>query len=553
MRATIRRLSKRQVAGIAVSIMGPAMLTPPTLHAAALQPSVDQPVRPNIVFILADDLDYSLVKTMPNVRRLERHGVTFHNSFVVDSLCCPSRAATFTGMYPHNTGVRTNTSSANDPHPSGGYPAFRPIENRSFSVTLHNAGYRTAFMGKFMNEYPVVDGSPVPPGWDKWNPVSSGGYQGWHYAMGRAGQGADGQPVVKTMRHDGLRDRDYVQTVLRRRAAAFISAAQRRVQPYFLEVAPYAPHARIRRGAHLRDPKYPPALKDRPSRRDADGNCGGNSQTDCLALAAPKLRGFNQTTRDNRAFYADGHHRLGWLPARPIGAFETRALTRNYRDRARMAQSVDRMVGEVMAATRNEPTYIVFTSDNGYRLGQFRLSRGKGTAYTPDIKVPLVIGGSALPARAAGRVRDQVVENIDLAPTFEAVAGVASPDYRDGVSLLPLMNGATAAPLWRQFAFIEHRRPPPSAGDPDHEKSTGRIPTYWAVRSRGALFVQERLLTPQGNWRNLYEYYTGLSRRGAYENTNVYRPGNPRMEEMRRALADYRTCSGATCRTVSVR
>jgi arylsulfatase A-like enzyme len=489
---------------------------------------------------------------MPNVRRLARQGVTFRNSFVVDSLCCPSRAATFTGMYPHNTGVRTNTSNGNDSNPSGGYPAFKPIEGRSFSVTLHNAGYRTAFMGKFLNEYSVAGGSAVPPGWDRWNPVSSGGYQGWHYAIGRTGQGADGQPVLRTMRHDGLRDHDYVQTVLRRRAAAFISAAQRRAQPYFLEVAPYATHARIRRGAHPRDPKYPPALKDRPSRRDVDGNCGGNSRSDCLALAAPHLLGFNAPTRDNRAFYADGHHRLGWLPARPIGAFETRALTRNYRDRARMAQSVDRMVGEVMAATRGEPTYIVFTSDNGYRLGQFRLSRGKGTAYTPDIKVPLVIGGSALAAKAAGGVRGEIVENIDLAPTFEAVAGVASPDYRDGVSLVPLLNAA-AAPPWRRFAFIEHRRPPRSTGDPDHEKSTGRIPTYWAVRSRHALFVQERLMTPQRNWRTLYEYYTGLGRRGAYEKVNVYRPGDARMEDMRQALADYRTCSGATCRSLTIR
>src|SRR5271157_866728 len=120
--------------------------------------------KPNIVFILTDDLSTNLVQYMPNVLAMQKDGTTFANYFVTDSLCCPSRASIFTGKFPHNTGVFTNT------RPLGGYDVFvaRNNEPFTFAVSLQRAGYKTAMMGKYLNGYfPVKHGVPV--GWNEWD------------------------------------------------------------------------------------------------------------------------------------------------------------------------------------------------------------------------------------------------------------------------------------------------------------------------------------------------------------------------------------------------
>ena len=105
--------------------------------------------KPNIIFILTDDLSMNLVPYMPNVLAMEKEGTSFANYFVTDSLCCPSRSSIFTGKLPHNTGVFTNTM------PDGGYEAFveRGNEPLTFAVPLQHGGYRTAMLGKYLNGY----------------------------------------------------------------------------------------------------------------------------------------------------------------------------------------------------------------------------------------------------------------------------------------------------------------------------------------------------------------------------------------------------------------
>src|SRR4029079_6692483 len=101
------------------------------------------PKRPNIILILTDDLSWDLVQYMPSVQQMQRDGMTFTNYFVTDSLCCPSRASIFTGRYPHNHGVLTNTP------PTGGFSAFRRgAEAETFATSLQGAGYRPSMMGK---------------------------------------------------------------------------------------------------------------------------------------------------------------------------------------------------------------------------------------------------------------------------------------------------------------------------------------------------------------------------------------------------------------------
>src|SRR5690242_16069017 len=141
---------------------------------------------PNIVYVLTDDLSWNLVKYMPHVRALQQQGMTFTNYTVTDSLCCPSRASIFSGKYPHSTHVIGNIL------PTGGFAKFHRLgeENSTFATSLYKAGYRTAFMGKYLNQYrpnpkpgnkaAYAKGAWVPPGWTTWD-AAGNGYPEYQY------------------------------------------------------------------------------------------------------------------------------------------------------------------------------------------------------------------------------------------------------------------------------------------------------------------------------------------------------------------------------------
>ena len=139
--------------------------------------------RPNIVFVLTDDLSGNLLtpRFMPNVWALRREGTSFSNYFVTDSLCCPSRASIFTGRYPHDTGVFSNSGQ------HGGYDAFMDQGDQlsTLATDLHAAGYRTAMMGKYLNKY--VPSDPRSPGWDVWD-VAGWGYPEFNYTLNENGR-----------------------------------------------------------------------------------------------------------------------------------------------------------------------------------------------------------------------------------------------------------------------------------------------------------------------------------------------------------------------------
>ncbi|THG29180.1 hypothetical protein E6C70_15975 [Glaciibacter flavus] len=149
------------VVAIAVTLLVSSCVAAPAGAPASSPVGTAGATRPNIVFVLTDDLAMNLVSRMPHVQALGKAGETFGNYDVVDSLCCPSRSAIFTGEYPHDDGVFTNSGT------DGGYSAFNSNGNqqRSFAVALQKAGYRTGFMGKYLNGYAVTD--PVPPGWNE--------------------------------------------------------------------------------------------------------------------------------------------------------------------------------------------------------------------------------------------------------------------------------------------------------------------------------------------------------------------------------------------------
>lgn len=396
--------------------------------------------QPNIVFVLTDDLALNLVQYMPHVLQMQKDGVTFTNYFVTDSLCCPSRSSIFTGRYPHNTGIFRNLGK------DGGYQGFRARghEQATFATALTAAGYRSAMLGKYLNGYePAKD--PPAAGWTSWAVAGGGGYAEFRYNLNQ-----DGKIV-----HYGDQPADYLTDVLSGLAVRFIK--QTAGNPFFVEIATFAPHG-----------PYTPAPRD--------------------ANAFPEIRAPRTPSYDATADPAGPK----WLlPYPALTDANIAAIDRDFRKRAQSVLAIDKMIGELQAAVaaigQERNTYFVFSSDNGYHMGEHRLMPGKMTAYDSDIHVPLIVTGPGVPA---GATAQEFAENVDLCPTFTDLAGAQVPANVDGRSLVPLLHQQKAAD-WRTVALVEHRGQVNDPSDPDRPgPRSGNPPTYEAIRALTYLYVE---------------------------------------------------------------
>ena len=231
---------------------------------------------------------------------------------------------------------------------------------------------------------------------------------------------------------------------------------------------------------------------------------------------------------------------------------------------------VNNVVKTLQATGQLDNTYIVFSSDNGFHLGQHRLPTGKQTAYETDIKVPLVIRGPGVPA---GQTRAEIASNIDLAPTFAVWAGVKVPGEVDGRSLTPLL-AATPPADWRKATLIEHMNSATGKDDPDSEnasindtttptvsattapvatstkagkkkakkagKGGGGVPLYSAMRTDSYVYVDYR-----DGAHELYDLNTDPQ-----ELNNLAGNASPALiTQLSARLAELSKCAGATCRT----
>jgi N-acetylglucosamine-6-sulfatase len=422
---------------------------------------------------------------MPHVVALQKAGITFSRYYVVDSLCCPSRSAIFTGEYPHDDGVFTNVGA------DGGYGSYNAHgdQQKSFAVALQKSGYRTALMGKYLNGYDPSD--PVAPGWNVWD-VAGNGYGEFNYSLNENG----------TQHEYGDAPGDYLTDVLSAKATSFIGSAARKHRPFMLEVATFAPHA-----------PYTPA----PRYADAAAN-----------LQYPKTAAYDRLPINPPP----------WLARHaPLTTAQQAAITTDYRDRVEADLSVDDMIGQIEHELRArgvaKNTYLVFSSDNGLHMGEYRLEPGKQTAFDTDIRVPLIVSGPHVPA---GRTVSQLASNIDLAPTFEALAGIKIRKTIDGHSLAALWHGQRPKD-WRQAILIEHHGPDDSPSDPDAQTTAqADPPSYEAVRTENALYVRY----DNGD----QEYYDTAT--DPLELDNIAVDGVPR--DLVKALVALENChNGVTC------
>jgi N-acetylglucosamine-6-sulfatase len=453
----------------------------PSAGAEVLQPQASS--RPNIILILADDLDFESASHMPNLRSLVTdQGIEFSNAFVSYSLCCPSRASILRGQYMHNHGVRYNNT------PGGGFERFRNSGNQRSTIAtwLQSDGYRTAFFGKYFNGYGWQTGTEtyVPPGWDRWYGKLGAGYYDYHL-------NENGKVVSY-----GRRPQDYYTDVLAGKTRGYVRSAVDDPDPFFMYLAPGTPH-----GPFVAAPRH---------------------KGDSVVEKAPRTPSFGEV---------DVGDKPKWVRRLPrLDAQATKKIDETYAKRQRMLLSLDELIGDLVEALRVsgqlENTYIFFTSDNGFHLGEHRISLTKRTPYEETQRVPLVVRGPGVPA---GQAVDEMTLNTDFAPTFAALAGVSAPSFVDGRSLEPLLDG-TPPESWRKSILLENWK--------KHIVKRAAS-TYHGIRTQDYKYVEHA-----GGGRELYDL-----RSDPYELESMHEGADPALvTDLKARLAALKSCAGQSCR-----
>jgi len=430
---------------------------------------------PNFVFIIADDMRYDDLAYMPKTRNLlGARGMPFSNAYVADALCCPSRTSILTGMYTHNHNVWFNSSSR-----EGGWQGFKTQghEKDNLATRLHSAGYTTGLIGQYVKNY---DGSSVPPGWDYW----FGHYGGAYYSLDVNDNGTD--------RHYGSSASDYSTDVYSNEAQNFIGTSAQSGDPFFAYVAPTAPH-------------YP--LKAAP--RDLHTYDG---------LKTPRPPSFNE---------ADVSDNSPSIKKLSLSTAQIAQIDARQEDRAETLQALDDLVeglvNKLKSAGVLNNTYIFFTSDNGFEMGEHRIFDAKRQPYEESIHVPLLVRG---PEVAAPLTTANLTLNTDFFPTITDLAGIQTPSYVDGRSLRPVLKGS--ATTWRTAILLETRF------------ETGTKRDFYGIRtSYGKKYIEYA-----GGFRELYDLNPNTD---PYELSNSYSATN-KPTRLAARLQSLKVCAGNACR-----
>lgn len=483
-----------RVAGAAVAAALAVVAVASTVSGSAEPAAAQEEPPPNVVVVMTDDQDAASVRVMEAVRRrIADRGTSFTNAYATTPLCCPSRATFLTGEYAHNHGVLDNGGT------DGGYEAFADADT-ALPVELNAAGYRTALIGKYLNGYGAR--KPVPPGWDVWRAGVTRSTRSYDYDL------MDEHGVLT---HYGSAPSDYRTDVYADEAVSFIRESGRLGRPFFLTVTTGAPHGEKAPGTNL-----PP----KPAPRHE-----GVFETEPV----PKPPSYNE---------ADVSDKPAFVRQTPLLTTEQQGVLReHYQGRLGSLLAVDDLVERLVRTLRDlgelSDTVVLFTSDNGYMLGEHRLLH-KRWLYEESARVPLVIRGPGFPE---GGRRRQVVANIDLAPTILDLVDADPLGSVDGISLLPLAADPTAEA--ERALLLEN-----------FSEARGGSQAVVTRRADGKSTYRKFMYAEHaGGARELYDLAIDPFQLESRHRTKVYPEYADRQAELAALLAALRDCAGETCRT----
>ena len=419
--------------------------------------------RPNVVFVLTDDQDVHLnsLDFMPLVRRhLVDRGTSFKRHYVTTAVCCPSRVTLWTGKASHNT----NITDVKPPY--GGYPKFvdNGFNEDYLPVWLQQAGYSSYYVGKLFNGHSV----------DFYDRPYPAGFAGTDFLLDPYTYNYVNATFQRNREPPRSYEGQYSTDVLAEKAYGFlddaVEASQVDGKPFFLTVAPIAPHSNIEKIGGFAEASYGAPIP-----------------------AARHARFFEDEAVPRSA---------NWNPDRPSGANWLLELPRQnetnvqynddfHRNRLRSLQAVDELVDGLVTRLEAhgalENTYIVYSSDNGFHIGQHRLQPGKSCGYEEDIHVPMIMRG---PGVSQGYSTDTVTTHTDLAPMFLELLGLAPRSDLDGrafpVTQEEIEAEAAAARTVREHVAVEYWGF--AGGEGIHDRTLHENNTYKAIRLVGEGF-----------------------------------------------------------------
>lgn len=346
--------------------------------------------RRNIVFILTDDQRFDALGYLnsfyetPALDALASGGILFENAFVTTALCSPSRATILSSQYVHRHGVLDNNT-------------LLPEETPTFPKELQRAGYETAYIGKWH-----MGGSTDAP------------QPGFNHWVSFKGQGVYNGPALN-VDGESVKREGYITDLLTDYAEAFIR--KERQTPFFLFLGHKAVHANFESAA-----RHKGTYADRTYTRPAS-----------MADTEENYRGKPAWVRTQR----NSWHGVDGMYDRSVN------YDQFIRDYAETLRAVDDSVGRIVQALRDtgqlESTLLVFTSDNGFMFGEHGLI-DKRAMYEPSIRVPLLVHCPEL--FTGGQRRDEMIVNLDYAPTFLEAAGLEIPSSMQGQSFYGLLDGS---------------------------------------------------------------------------------------------------------------